>query len=99
MIHIKAPKLLGIISKTINGLCVFNLLLYRDELNPTLINHEEIHWEQYKELFLIGFLFLYFYYHFKVGYRQNPFEQEAYNNEHDLEYKKTRKPYAWKEFR
>lgn len=104
MIHIKAPRFLkyaGFIltgTKTANGLCLFNLLIYKDKLTPELINHETIHWQQYKELFILGFIILYYYYHFTVGYWNNPLEKEAYANDHNLNYLKTRKPYSWKHY-
>lgn len=30
-----------------------------NKVTPTLINHESIHWEQQKELFIVGFYLLY----------------------------------------
>ena len=100
MILIKAPKFLKLVtgSDRVNGLCLLNLLIYKDILTPTLINHETIHWQQYKELLIIGFVILYFFYHFKNGYDNNPFEREAYDNDNNLNYLKTRKHYAWRAY-
>lgn len=66
-----------------------------------VINHEKIHWEQQKEM--LG-LFFYIWYGLewlirritdKNAYRNLGFEKEAYENEHNLEYLKTRKRYSW----
>lgn len=68
------------------------------------INHEDIHTEQMKEM---GYIFFYLWYcieyllirifHKKQGdaYRDVSFEEEAYNNDHNLDYIKTRKHYSW----
>jgi len=68
-----------------------------------LINHENIHLEQYKELLLIGFLvvYLYEYLHWRIttnyGYSDwaMALEQEAYQNENNDSYLDTRKAFAW----
>lgn len=66
--------------------------------SPKLRNHESIHWEQYKELYIIGFLALYFYHWQKDGYWSVPFEKEAYDNEENLDYIQTRQKHAWKNY-
>lgn len=84
---------------------LFGLFFVRKELKTKVtdivINHESIHTEQQKEL---GFIFFYIIYViewfirlFKKGnaYRSISFEQEAYSNEKDLNYLKTRKRYNW----
>ena len=35
----------------------------------------------------------------EIAYRQSPFEREAYANDQNLDYLKTRKPYAWRHYR
>lgn len=84
---------------------IFGILFTKkDELSIISINHESIHTEQMKEM---GYIFFYIWYvieyllirlfHKKQGdaYHDVSFEEEAYNNEHDLNYIKTRKRYAW----
>lgn len=68
------------------------------------INHEAIHWEQQKELVIVGFYLLYvvvFVYQlirtgqWKRAYRRICFEREAYDNEQNQDYIKQRRHYAW----
>lgn len=71
------------------------------------INHESIHSEQMKELLFIPFYIFYViewifklirYWSFKTAYYNISFEKEAYLNECDLNYLKTRKRYSWKDY-
>ena len=41
-------------------------------------NHEDVHQEQIQKEGWIKFMVKYFYYSAKYGYRQNPYEVEAY---------------------
>lgn len=69
----------------------------------TTWNHEAIHTEQMKETLYIGFYLLYLLFWIirlltppmNTAYKDISFEQEAYLNENNLEYIKTRRPYAW----
>ena len=64
-----------------------------------LINHESIHEVQVKECGgWVRFYLRYVWQWARVGfkYRKIPFEREAYNNDTNLNYLKTRKPFAWK---
>ena len=82
---------------------LFGILFVRKELKHkvtnVVINHESIHTEQIKELGYIPFYIIYliewFVRLFKKGnaYRNISFEQEAYTNERNLDYPKTRKRY------
>ncbi len=70
--------------------------------NKKIINHESIHWKQQMELLIIFFYVLYvFEYFVRIftnggdPYRNISFEREAYANEHNPEYLKTRKRFAW----
>jgi predicted O-linked N-acetylglucosamine transferase (SPINDLY family) len=72
--------------------------------NEVLMNHERIHLQQEKELFVLPFYILYlgasiyaFFKHFNIGavYMFNRFETEAYANEKNMEYLKNRKKFAW----
>lgn len=67
-------------------------------------NHEEIHGRQYKEMLWIGFLLWYVieylirlvqYHNRNKAYHNISFEREAYANQGNLDYLKTRKHYAW----
>ena len=69
---------------------------------PRIINHEKIHWKQQMEMLIIFFYFWYLIEWFirlfingKAAYRSLSFEREAYDNDDNLEYLKTRKPYSW----
>lgn len=85
---------------------LFGALFVRGEkgqyLSEKVINHESIHTEQIKECLYIGFYILYLLFWFerlvwnaRKAYRGNPFEQEAYSNQSDLDYIPNRKRYAW----
>lgn len=64
-----------------------------------LINHEKIHLRQQLELLVLPFFFIYIveflirllqFRSWKLAYRNISFEREAYGNEKDLDYLKTR---------
>lgn len=84
---------------------LFGILFTKEKsLSNKTINHESIHTAQMKEM---GFIFFYLWYvieyvlirlfHKKQGdaYHDVSFEEEAYNNDDNLEYLKTRKHYSW----
>lgn len=85
---------------------IFGILFVRNDkrhkLTPRVINHESIHTEQMKEML---YIFFYLWYGVewlvrlviatKTAYRGISLEQEAYANENDEAYLKTRKRYAW----
>lgn len=67
-----------------------------------VINHEKIHWAQQIEMLIIPFYLWYFIEWLiklilpPVGaYVMIGFEREAYDNEENLSYLKTRKHFAW----
>lgn len=76
--------------------------LTKDEVK--LVRHEKIHFlQQIEMLFIFHWLFYAYFYiaarakghgHY-AAYRHNPFELEAYSNEGDVIYLKTRKYFAW----
>ncbi len=76
--------------------------LTKDEVQ--LVRHEKIHFlQQVEMLFIFHWIFYGLFYaisrlkghgHY-VAYRYNPFEMEAYANEHDEAYLKKRKIFAW----
>lgn len=67
------------------------------------VNHEAIHTEQMKELGYVFFYILYFIEQlfrvllppYSTAYRDISFEREAYQNEDNPDYLKTRKHYSW----
>lgn len=72
--------------------------------NDIIMNHERIHLAQWKELLYIGFFICYFGYSFYLlvkhlsfvlAYKLNIFEIEAYTNEKNMKYLKSRKKFSW----
>lgn len=72
--------------------------------NTVILNHEKIHLRQQLELLIVPFYIWYFcsfvfnYIKFKswdLAYRNVIFEREAYHNESNMKYLKTRKMYAF----
>ena len=101
----KVPVYLSYVSPiTISAITLGPFVFSRGEINPVTRNHETIHWEQYKETAIIGFVLLYalFYIIGLVKYRSGslayyniPFEIEAYQNENDFGYTFHRKRWSW----
>ena len=79
---------------------LFGVLFVRKnvKLSEKLIIHESIHTAQMRELFYIPFYIKYLYYYSLYGYRNNPFEKEAYLNQSDNTYLKTRPKFNWKQY-
>lgn len=60
----------------------FGIFIKKSQKNNTaLLDHELIHWKQFKKLGLIGFYTTYITEHIKNGYDLNRLEIEARNNE------------------
>lgn len=75
-----------------------------DKFDKVLINHETIHIKQQKELLILPFYLWYvlewlikvfIYKSFNKAYLNICFEREAYKNEENLDYLKTRKRFAF----
>ena len=75
----------------------------KEKLNDVTINHEAIHIKQEKELLYLFFYLIYlfewlfksiYYLNFYRGYKEVSFEKEAYSNEKNLDYLKTRKKFS-----
>jgi len=92
------------------GLTIYPFIFLRDKqliLDKILINHEKIHLKQQVELLWFFFFiwysveylirFLQFRNHQKA-YKNISFEKEAYNNEYNLDYLNTRKPFSFLKF-
>jgi len=79
------------------GIAIFPFIIIKKDYKKedALINHERIHIIQQLEMFIIPFYVLYFYYNITRGYRNNPFEIEAFDNDDNLDYLKDRELYSW----
>ena len=86
-----------------SAMMLFGVIFARKEYKPLsarCINHESIHNAQAKDCH--GYFLYYLRYlgqWIKYGYRNCPFEREAYDNQNDLNYLDNRKPEAWKKYR
>jgi hypothetical protein len=92
-----------ILAKNIIGitLCPFGIY-YRNFISEKTLNHENIHWQQQLEMLII-FFYLWYGIEWLIrkifvkgdAYRNLSFEREAYQNDHNEDYLKTRKKYSW----
>ena len=84
------------------GITIFPFMVLKHEalrVKDVLINHEKIHLRQQIELLIIPFFLIYVfeflirlikYRNWDLAYRNISFEREAYRNEKDLDYLKSR---------
>ena len=89
------------------GLSVWPFIILKHDAlkeDTNLINHEKIHLKQQLELLILPFYMLYltewlvrslFCFSFYKGYQTISFEQEAYANEHNLNYPSERKSFSF----
>jgi len=101
----KVPVILSKVSPIeIAAITLGPFIFSRNEMSDRTKNHECIHWAQYKECLIIGFLLLYgasWLINICKGmsgadaYRYIWFEKEAYDNDHDFNYLQKRKWFAW----
>ena len=93
----------------ISAITLGPIVLSRGTLSERVKRHETIHFMQYKELFFIGFLLVYLYDYLyaavvkKKGFSREAylairFEQEAYDNDHDVDYLERRKKFRWRDY-
>lgn len=103
-----APRLLNIIQSlfrikmVINGLAILPIIFVRSaelKSDPVLINHERIHIRQQLELLFFGFILWYYIAMFRKGYRGISFEKEAYANQANMNYLKTRRWFNFLNYR
>lgn len=82
----------------VSGIVLYPFIFVKDKNNKRLVNHELIHIEQIKDCGILKFYILYLWYWIKNGfsYRDNPFEIEAFANDSNLGYIKSRKRKEWK---
>ena len=90
------------------AITIFPFIISREPMDAGTLNHETIHIRQQLELLVIGFYLLYAAYYLiglakykdkQRAYFMIPFEQEAYTNDQNLDYLKTRKAYSWRRFK
>lgn len=85
---------------------LFGILFTKSNLSNKDINHERIHTKQILETLIIGFYIWYGLEYLLIRllrikdkqsncYHDVSFEEEAYNNDNNLNYLNTRKPFAW----
>ena len=92
----------------VDGMALFPFVLVKSRKlkhDAVLIRHETIHLNQAAELLVIPFYLLYLF-NYLLNWLKYPnhyrayyeiiFEREAYRNEHDINYLKTRKLWAWR---
>ena len=81
----------------IRAITIFPFIILRSDANPdaVLINHEKIHLRQQIELLVIPFYIWYLFEFYVVGYKKVCFEQEAFENQDNLSYLKTRKLFGF----
>ena len=79
---------------------------YKGKVDDVIINHEQIHTEQMKEVGYLQFYILYLVEWVmnlinkkEDAYRSISFEREAYDNEKNLDYLKTRQKFNWKKYK
>lgn len=88
------------------GIALYPFIFLKDKKYETarIVNHERIHLEQQKELLIIffyiwyGIEYLWGYYKLRdwnQAYRNISFEREAYGNENNLLYLKSRKRFGF----
>ena len=106
----KIPVWLSKVSPiNINAITLGPIVLSRSTLSERVKRHETIHFMQYKELFFVGFLLIYLFDYLyaaiikrkgfsRESYLSIRFEQEAYDNDHDIDYLKRRKKFRWKDY-
>jgi hypothetical protein len=96
----------------VKGIVLWPFIIVNNKYNKVLVNHEKIHMAQARELWVLGFYWLYFknYFHnrkiFKGHkvlkhwwcYRNISFEKEAFGNQSKLDYLADRKHNAWKDY-
>ena len=87
------------------AITLYPFIICKGEMDEQTLNHEKIHLAQQRELWLVGFYLLYAFYWLRAklhgmsnndAYMAIPFEVEAYAQQHDMDYLKNRKRFAWR---
>ncbi len=93
---------------SVYAITLFPFIFIRDEGDERVIRHEMIHFWQYIETLIIGFLIIYSfdfikglikYKNVQKAYERIRFEQEAYENDYHRYYKLNRKRWAWRKYK
>ena len=106
---IVSPRFCKLMSVFIDvyAITLYPFIISKEPLPITTYNHEKIHLAQQRELWVVGFYFLYVWYWLKNrfkgmnggdAYYAIPFEKEAYTHQEDLSYLKERQPHSWKNY-
>jgi hypothetical protein len=84
----------------IGGIAIFPFIFVPKNAFVTerLLNHERIHLRQQLEMLILPFYIIYLYEYYTKGYMNVSFEKEAYANEHNMEYLKKRKLFAFTKY-
>ncbi len=90
--------------KSYYAINIFGVVFSKGKLNATGLNHEYIHTLQQAEMLFVFFYLWYvaewlakllYYGSNAKSYRNISFEREAYENQDNPDYSRTRKHYAW----
>ena len=86
--------------KGFSAINLFGILFARSgvQISKKIINHELIHTAQMKELYYVLFYIIYIYYYVLYGYKDNPFEREAYLNQSNDNYLNERIKFSYKNY-
>ena len=91
-----------VVPKGYNGISLYPFIFLKDDTlkrDTVLVNHEKIHLKQQLELLILPFYILYVleflfryiqYKNWRLAYKNISFEREAYTNQKDLHYLKSR---------
>jgi len=74
---IQVPRLWG----TTVAITLYPFIFTLDKNDETVMSHELIHIEQVNRGWIIGFYLKYLYYQIRYGYKNNPYEIEAYKKQ------------------
>jgi len=77
------------------AIAIWPFIFTKRYLSISDIIHEKIHLRQQIEMLIIPFYILYLFFSILYGYKNNPFEKEAYDNERMLRYLSERKYFSW----
>lgn len=89
------------------AITLYPFIISKRKMSDVTLNHERVHLRQQKELWLLGFYFLYILYWFKnrvsgmssnKAYFNIPFEKEAYQHQEDMNYLSSRKSHSWLDY-
>lgn len=107
---VKYPFIIILKKLHVRGMALFPFILFRNSSiskDAVILNHELIHHRQQLELLILPFYFLYLLHYLfnrlkypdhQSAYRNIIFEREAYANDNDLTYLKTRSFFAFMKY-